>query len=114
MSKAIGIQLIDSTNDGELMDLKIEPVRDAEGKITSGMVIGHTLEQNKALILLTQPGEFKFRADLGVGIEDIVLDSDFLEYRHKIRSEFAKDGLRTTRIDLYPGKPFKVDASYGS
>jgi len=112
MSKAVGIQIVDSTDDGDLMDLKIEAQRDVNGKILQGMVIGHTLEQNKALLLITQPGEFKFRPDLGVGIEDIVLDSDFLEYRHKIRSEFAKDGLRTFQIDLYPSKPFKVIATY--
>lgn len=114
MGKGIGIQLIDSTDDGTVLDLKIKPERDASGKIIRGLVIGNTLEQNKALILITQPGENKFNPDVAVGIEDIILDDEYLEYRHKIRESFAKDGLRATRIDLYEGKPFKVDADYDS
>jgi len=112
MGKGIGIQLNDTNDTGEIMDVKIVPVRDVSGKIITGLVVGNTLEQNKALILITQPGEFKFRPDLGVGIEDLLLSNDLLEYRHKIRREFEKDGLNVSRVDLYEGKPFKVEADY--
>jgi len=114
MGKGTAIQLNDTNDTGEIMDLNIAPVRDASGKIISGLVVGNTLEQNKALILINQPGELKFKADLGVGLEDLLLSDDLLEYRHKIRREFEKDGLKVTRVDLYEGKPFKVDAVYGS
>ena len=114
MGKAIGIQLVDSNDEGIIMDLKIKPVRNADNKIISGLVVSSTLEQNKALILLAQQGEVKFIPDLGVGFEDILLSENYLEYRHKIREHFAKDGLIVTTVDLYKNKPFKIIADYDS
>ena len=70
------IQFIDNADEGTVLDLKIQPVRDAQGLIVSGVVIGDTLQQNKAFILLAQPNDFKANPTLGVGIEDILLDSD--------------------------------------
>lgn len=110
--KNIGIQLTDNKNLGDVLDLKVNVLRDASGKITEGLVIGDTLEQNKALILIAQQGEFKFRPDLGVGLADILLSEDYLGYRHEIRSQFAKDGLIVETLDLYAGKPFKITANY--
>lgn len=112
MGKATGIQLIDNTNDGEVMDVKINVLRDAYNKIVTGIVVGNTLEQNKALILMAHPGDFKFNPLLGVGIEDALLSDDFLDFRHSIREHFAKDGLKVTKLDFYENKPFKVDANY--
>lgn len=114
MSKGIGIQLVDNNDAGVIMDLKIAVKRDAAGKIVSGLVINTTLEQNKALILLAHQGEIKFKPDLGVGFEDILLSSDYLEYRHKIREHFAKDGLRVTRVEFYENEPFDIQAVYDS
>ena len=113
--KGTGIQLNDHNDPetgGETMDLKIQPVRGADGKITSGLVVGNITEQNKALILIARQGDLKFSADLGVGIEDALLGNDFLSFRHKIREHFGKDGLQVSRLDFYMGKPFRVDASY--
>lgn len=112
--KGTGLQLNDSTNDGEIMDLKIDVVRNTGGKIIKGLVIGQTLQQNKALLLISQQGEVKFRPDLGVGIVDIVESSEYLEYRHKIREQMAKDGMSIKRVDLYEGLPFEIDAIYES
>ena len=111
--KGIGIQLNDSNDNGQIMDIKIDPVRDAEGKILRGLVVGSTLEQNKALILISQPGEIKFMPELGVGIGDMILSSEFLEYRHRVREHFAKDGLKIEVLQIYENKPFKVVANYG-
>jgi len=110
--KSRAIQFVDNTEDGEVLDLKIRPVRDTDGKIVSGVVIGKTLQQNKALILLAQPNDFKANPTLGVGIEDILLDSDLLEYRHKIREHFAMDGLKITKLDLYNTNNIKIEADY--
>lgn len=107
-----GIQLNDSNDSGEVMDLKINPVRGEDGKIITGIVVGNTLEQNKAMILMAHPGDFKFNPFLGVGIEDALLTDDYLEFRHRIRKSFAEDGLKITRLDFYPGKEFKIDAKY--
>ncbi|WP_417289605.1 hypothetical protein [Corallibacter sp.] len=112
MGKDIGIQVVDSTNEGTVLDLKINPIRDASNKIVSGLVIGNTLEQNKAFILIAQPNDFKDNPTLGVGFDDNLLGEDLLEYRHKIREEFAKDGLKTTKLDLYDLKNVEIKAHY--
>lgn len=112
MPKDRGIQLNGTLKQGDLMDLSVEVVKDASGKIVSGLKIGDTLEQNKALILITHPGELKFNPDLGVGISDMLLDHDYLNYRHRIREHFAKDGLKVTHLDLYENKPLRIDANY--
>lgn len=106
------IQYIDHSDEGELLDVKINPQHDAEGKIISGFVIGSTLEQNKALILIAQPGDFKANPTLGVGFEDILLSGDLLKYRHKIREQFKKDGLKVTQLKLYNLDNIKIEAAY--
>ena len=68
--KGIGIQLIDNADTGDLMDLKVLPMRNELGLISEGLVVGNILQQNKALILLGQPNDFKHDPTLGVGIED--------------------------------------------
>ena len=110
--KSIGIQYNDNNDNGEVLDLKVSVVRDASGKIMAGLVIGNTLEQNKASILIAHQGDFKFNPDLGVGLGDIALSSDYLEYRHKIREHFAKDGLVVETLDLFENKPLKIIANY--
>lgn len=110
--KAIGVQYNDSNDNGEVLDLKVSVVRDASGKIASGLVVGNTLEQNKASILIAHQGDFKLNPDLGVGLGDIALSSDYLEYRHKIREHFAKDGLIVETLDLFENKPLKIIAQY--
>lgn len=112
MPKDIGIQLNETEENGQILDIKIDVQRNAEGKIVRGMVVGNTLEQNKALILITHQGENKFNPDLGVGIEDLLLSEDYLEFRHRIKEHFAKDGLKITKLDLYPNKQIQIDAEY--
>lgn len=112
MPKGRAIQLNDHSNNGELLDVKIQPLRDAEGKIISGFVVGDTLEQNKALILISNQGEVKLSPQIGIGVEGAILADDFLEYRHRIRKHFAIDGLNVTKLDFYINKPFRIDANY--
>lgn len=112
MSKDIGIQLIDNTDEGIVLDLKVDVVKNTNGKIVSGLVIGNTLEQNKAFLLIAQPNDFKANPTLAIGIEDLLLSSQLLEYRHKIREQFAKDGLKITTLDLYNLQAVKIEAYY--
>lgn len=109
MPKNVGIQLNET---GDILDIKLNVIRDVDGKIINGIVVGNSLEQNKALILMTHQGENKFNPDLGVGIEDMLLSGDYLEFRHRIREHFAKDGLKIKTLDLYPNKRIKIDAEY--
>lgn len=111
--KNIGIQLNDNSDTGTIMDLKIDPVRDSSNKIVSGLVIGQSMEQNIALMLMMHQGELKFKPDLGVGIEDIVLSSDYLIFRHRINEHLKKDNLIVSQVDLFENKPFKIVAEYG-
>lgn len=110
--KDTAIQLVDNTDEGELMDVKIQPVKDNDGKIIKGVVIGNTLKQNMALILLAHPNDFKATPTLCVGIGDITLGSDLLDYRHEIREQFPKDGLKLTELDLYSVDKVKIEAHY--
>ena len=110
--KDFGIQLTDNTENGELMDMKIVPVTDPSGLIVSGLALGNTLQQNKALILIAQPNDFKFDPTLGVGLEDSLLSDDLLEYRHRVREHFAKDGLKIKVLDLYTKERIDIQASY--
>lgn len=105
-----GIQLTDGNQ--QAFDLKIEVERDSNGLITQGLVIADTMNQNQALILIANPGEFKFNPTIGVAIDELLLDNDFLRFRHRIREHFEKDGLIVNSIQLSEGKPFAISASY--
>lgn len=107
-----GIQVIDNSNEGTILDLKIIPIRDSSGLITQGLIIGDTLEQNIAMILTAHQGDFKFNPDLGVGLGDLVLSNEFSQYSSKIVAHLKKDGLKVKELVLYKNKPFKIDASY--
>lgn len=111
--KGRGIQLVDDSVE-HLMDFSIEVVRDASGLITQGIRVGDTLEQNKALLLMIHPGELRMSPLVGVGLSDMVLDHDYLVFRHRIREQFAMDGLRVTKLDLNPDRPVVIEARYES
>lgn len=114
MSKDFGIQLIDCNDNGDIMGVKIDVQKDASGKIVSGLVLGNTLEQNKACILLARPGDYKFHPTLGVAVKDALLDTvtDLTDFRHKIREEFSKDGLKVRKLDFYTKNKLAIDADY--
>lgn len=110
--KSIGIQLIDSFDDGPLMDLKIDVVRGTDGLITNGLVLGNIENQNKSLIIIANPGEFHFNPTIGVAINDLLLDDDYLRIRSRIGEHLQKDGFKVRRIDFSLKKPLKIDARY--
>ncbi|WP_264522137.1 hypothetical protein [Flavobacterium sp. N1994] len=108
--KDLAIQLTDGNSDN--IDLKIDVVRDTEGLITQGLVVGNTLHQNQAILLIVNPGELKFNPTIGVAIGDLLLDDDYLRYRHRIREDFTKDGMKVKSIELSKDKTLKIDAGY--
>ena len=105
MGKNIGVQL-----DGDY-DLDIKVRRDASGKIISGLVVGDVTYQNQAMILKAQKGEFKESPTVGVGIEDIVCDSDLRLWRKEITEQLEADGQRIDRLVLNE-REFILDAKY--
>lgn len=111
--KDFAIQLVDHNDNGNIMDIKVDPVYDTEGKILSGLVIGNTLMQNKALILMSNSGEIKSSPTIGVGLGDATLgQGDLLQFRHKIRKDFASDGLKIITLDLYNVNNINIEAIY--
>jgi hypothetical protein len=105
------IQLNDSATAIENIDLKINVIRES-GLITQGLVIGSTLNQNQALIIMSNPGEFVFSPTLGAAIDELLLDNDYLRMRHRIREHLAKDGMKVDRLELVENKPLQIVASY--
>lgn len=112
MSRNIGIQIQGNGERPDFMDLQMEVQRDAKGLIIQGMVVQDIVEQNKSLLLVTHPGEWKANPTLGVGLSNILLDHDYLAWRHRIREQFAQDELVIYQLDLFPNKPFVIDANY--
>lgn len=112
MPKGRAIQLNDPTSVGDLFDLKIQVKRDISGKIISGLTIGDVVPQNQALLLILAPGESKQRPTVGVDINQMILDDDFLGLRHSIRRNFATDGLQITKLELYNSSKIDIQSKY--
>ena len=94
MSKTIGIQMTNA------LELATTVVRDSNGLILSGMMVGDTLYQNQYLILQAQKGEFKEYPTLGCGIDDMPNDEELSEWQATIREELAKDGMSVKAINI--------------
>lgn len=109
--KSRAIQLTNGFTNVDI-DLKVEVVRNSDGLIEQGIVVGDVMSQNQALILSAYPGEFQFSPTLGVGLTDLMMDEDYLRFRHKIREHFAKDGLKVKSLELSHNKPLKIVAVY--
>lgn len=95
-------------------EVKVDPVRDATGKIVTGAIIGPTLYQNTGLILICRKGEFKQIPALGVGIEDILLDDDYLDWRRRIRVNLELDEQVVNNITFSGTDNLKIDAEYSN
>lgn len=99
----------------QTLDLALNVQRNSEGLIVQGIQVGQTTNQNVALILLAQAGEFKEYPTLGVGLQDATLDEgDFLGYRHSIRENLERDQLTVKVVDFYKKDNLNVIAEYES
>ena len=101
-----GIMLNPDTN-----DFDIKTVRDAEGKILQGLYLGNITKQNIAIILYMYPGELKEKPTVGVGINNMLLDKDYLLYKHKIRQQLSVEGMQVNRLEI-DGQNIEIDANY--
>jgi hypothetical protein len=92
----------------------VDVIRDVNGKITQGLVIGATQPQNEALILISNPGEFKNSPSLGVGLGDALLGDtdDLLRYRHEVRRCYRLEGLEVEKLDLFNINKVNIKAKY--
>ena len=90
-----GIQLID-------YDIDIKPVRDKNGRIISGLVVGDILHQNQAIILSIRKGELKESPSVGVGLTDMLLTHDLTAIKNEIRQQLELDGQTVEKIVVTP------------
>lgn len=81
-------------------DLDIQVVRDTDGKIATGFKLGDVTIQNMNLIIKSHPGEFKEVPTVGVGIDNMLLDKDYLLYKHKIRQQLTAEGMQVKHLEL--------------
>ncbi len=110
--KTTGIQLATSSDALAGVDLNVDVVRDTDGLIAQGITIGETMNQNQALLLIANAGEIKMHPTIGVAIDELLLDDDYLRIKHRIRDNFSKDGLVVKNINLSNKKPLTIEASY--
>jgi hypothetical protein len=92
-------------------DLGIKVVRDAGGKIVQGLYVGDVTKQNTSVILYMQPGEMKEQPTVGVGINNMLLDKDYLLYKHKIRQQLNAEGMQVNHLEIN-GQNIEINASY--
>lgn len=93
----------------EIGDLDIRVTRDTQGFITSGLVADDIQKQNQAVIIDIQPGEIKEAPQIGVGIDSMLLSSDTLLYKHKIREQLEDDGYNVSHLEIEIAHDNKVD-----
>jgi len=77
-------------------------------------VVGESMNQQQAMLLIAHPGEFKMNPETGIGISDLLLGEELLEYRHRIRNQYMLDGLKINRLELYEIGKLKIDAEYAN
>ena len=99
-----GIQMTD-------YDLSVSVEYDSDGRISSGLVVGDILHQNQALILGLHKGDLKDDVSVGVGIDRMIMDSDWLSWQREIREQLEMDG-QTVESVLVDSKSIKIKASY--
>lgn len=94
-------------------DVNVQPKRNSLGLIVEGMVVGETIYQNEALILVSHTGEFKENPMLGVGVNDMVNDNDIAQWEHAIRVNLSRDNMevRTVKINRRNGN-ITIEADY--
>lgn len=74
---------------------------EGEIKIENGdFVVDNSTLQHQALILITNPGEFKESPMLGVGIENYILDSDMIGCEFEAQLQFTMDGMKVKNLNF--------------
>ncbi len=75
------------------------------------LAVGDSTLQNQALLLKCHKGELKEHPYAGVGIDDMVNDCDTDFWRHRIREELRRDGMKVEKITIR-GEQVNITAKY--
>ncbi|NDV45509.1 hypothetical protein D0T49_00380 [Paludibacter sp. 221] len=97
------------TLNSETSDLDIKVTRNSSGMITGGLVVDDVQKQNKALLIYMHPGEIKEHPQIGVGIASMLLSSETLLYKHKMRKQLEADGFQINHLEIETTPEGKVD-----
>lgn len=83
-------------------DLKIQVRKNANGKITGGLVLGNSDYQNVNLIIRAQKGEFKQVPALGFGIDNYLKAPDTTKQKfiNELQKELKAGGYRGAKVTL--------------
>lgn len=106
MAKDKGILLTEN------MELDIEVVRNAEGKIVSGLQVGDVTRQNQRTIILAHKGEIKEAPTLGVGLASFLDDDDPSDLLREIRTNLREDGQVVSSCGFNLSGKLVIDAKY--
>lgn len=79
-------------------DLVINTIRDADGLITSGIVLGNIDYQRCKLIMEVQKGEIKEYPTIGFGIDSYLKSGNAIKDKQKFIAELTKE-LKSDGID---------------
>jgi hypothetical protein len=93
-------------------EMLVQPVRDSTGKIVSGLVLGNTLYQNTGLILAGKKGFVKEQPALGIAIDGVLLDDDYMQWRRTIRLQLELDQQKVMNVIFNTANNLQITASY--
>ena len=108
MAKDKGLLLDDN------FELQINVVRDSNGLITSGLVVGDVTQQNQKIILLAEKGEIKEAPKLGVGIASFIDDDSPSDLLREIRENLREDGQIVNSCSINATGKLVIDSKYES
>lgn len=91
-------------------DLFVQPVRDDDGRIIRGIVLGDITSQNQAMLVVAASGEFKAHPTTGVGAMEYLRDDNTEDFIAAVCSQLRGDGM--TVISVSYSEDLKIDAGY--
>ncbi len=84
----------------ETGDLKIQVQRNAQGKITQGLVIGDARTDVTERILQAYPGEFKEKPALGCNVKAQLNGTPSPFFRGNAIEQLQSEGIQIARLDI--------------
>jgi len=77
------------------------------------LVVGESTEQNQALLLMTNAGEWRESPMVGVGLSRFLNDeTDGAALAASVKIAFEQDGMRVSRVFAAANQTIQVDATY--
>jgi len=99
--------LLDDNN-----EIQVAVVKDDNGLITQGMVVGNITFQNQNLIIAFDKGELREAPEKGVGAENYIDDESPDDFIKAVRIELANEGMKVKAIGFNDNNDLNIDANY--